>query len=95
MRRQNGVNRSMVLFTRVRIPCTVQIINKYFIKMETIQELKSKLQDLSLKEISNAYEKFNPDFFNGNYEIPNTKDGWLEQIIEDINENGYLFKDIF
>ena len=58
------------------------------------QELKSKLEGYSLGEIAQNYEEFNPEFFNGNYEIPATLDGWVEQIIEDINSNGYSFEDI-
>lgn len=61
----------------------------------TTLELKSKLGDLTIEEISQAYEKFNPEFFNGNYEIPTTLDGWVEQIIEDIKSNNYSFEDIF
>lgn len=58
--------------------------------------LKTKLQDFTLGEIADAYELFNPDFFDsGSYDIPTTLDGWVEQILEDINVNGYCFEDIF
>ena len=59
------------------------------------EELKTKLENFSLGEIADAYELFNPEFFNGCYDIPTTWDGWTEQISEDINENGYSFEDIF
>jgi hypothetical protein len=59
-------------------------------------ELKAKLEGFSLGEIADAYELFNPEFFDsGSYDIPTTLDGWVEQILEDINENGYCFEDIF
>jgi molecular chaperone GrpE (heat shock protein) len=61
----------------------------------TTLELKSKLEDFTIEEISSAYEKFNPEFFNGNYEIPTTMEGWVEQILPDITDNGYEFEDIF
>jgi arginyl-tRNA synthetase len=59
------------------------------------KELKLKLEEYTLEEIENAYREFNPEFFNGHYNIPTTIDGWVEQIIEDIDGNGYSFEDIF
>jgi hypothetical protein len=60
------------------------------------KELKTKLQDFTLEEIASAYEKFNPEFFDSRlYNIPTTLDGWVEQILEDINGNGYSFEEIF
>ena len=58
------------------------------------QELISKLENYSVEEIAKNYKEFNPEFFNGHYTIPSTIEGWAEQIIEDINENGYSFEDI-
>jgi hypothetical protein len=59
-------------------------------------ELKTKLHDFTLEEIAAAYELFNPEFFDSRlYDIPTTMDGWVEQILEDINVNGYCFEDIF
>lgn len=60
-----------------------------------INELKAKLGGFTLEEIADAYELFNPEFFNGYYDIPTTRDGWMEQILEDFNNNGYSFEDFF
>jgi len=60
------------------------------------EELKKKLKGLTLEEIASNYEEFNPEFFDSRfYDIPTTLDGWVEQILEDINGNGYSFEDIF
>lgn len=71
------------------------VINSWLKVPKKETELKRKLEGFSLEEIADAYERFNPEFFNGYYDIPTTRDGWMEQISEDINGNGYSFEDIF
>ena len=60
------------------------------IKMETtefksVKSLTNHLKkNYTLVEIQEAYKEFNPEFFNGDYQIPSSHQEWGEQIYEDL-----------
>lgn len=61
----------------------------------TYLELRSQLEDYTIDEITKAYKAFNPEFFSDGHEIPDTHNGWVDHLENDINNYGHSLEDIF